>query len=55
MYKFHHCASNGRSINLKGGSATGTQSTPENFWVVMPTFVHINAFMTHEIIVATDW
>ena len=24
---------------------------PENFWVAMPTFGHVNAFMTHVIIV----
>ena len=26
---------------------------PENFWVAMPTFGHINAFMTHVITVVS--
>ena len=30
----------------KGGSATGAQSTPENFWVATPTSGHVNTFMT---------
>jgi len=38
----------------KGGSATGVQSAPENFWVATPTSRHVNAFMMHVIIVA-DW
>ena len=39
----------------KGGSATGAQSAPENCWVATPTSGHVNAFMTHIIIVTTDW
>ena len=29
----------------KGGSATGARSAAKNFWVAMPTYSHVNAFM----------
>ena len=35
----------------KGGSTTGMQNAPENFGVATPTSDHVNAFMTHVIIV----
>ena len=43
-------------LNLERGVQTLVhKAPPENFWVAIPTSGHVNAFMMHKIIVATDW
>ena len=41
MHYNMHTRYSGRFRNSEGGSATGTQSTPENVWAAMPTFGHV--------------